>query len=102
MNHKKSLSNKEKTQKIQLLRKQRDGLIIGSYRNTLANLFLKIKDIISDNKKECLIITLQEKCFAKNEHEKNIIIDYCLDLEQLGYISIGSDQRIIITKDIDF
>ena len=102
MNQKKTLSDEEKLKKIHLLRKQRDGLIIGSYRNILANLFLKIKDIISENENNCLINTLQEKCFAKDEHEKNIIIDYCLDLEQLGYISIGSNQRIMIIKDLDF
>lgn len=102
MNHKTLLSNEEKNQKIQLLRKQRDGLIIGSYRNILADLFVKIKDIINRNENECLLNTLQEKCFAKDDHEKNIIIDYCLDLEQLGYIRIESDRRIIIIKEIDF
>lgn len=102
MNYKKSLSEEEKIQKIQLLRKQRDGLIIGSYRNILADLFVKIKDIINRNENKCLVSTVQEKCFAKDNHEKNIIIDYCLDLEQLGYISIENNQKITIIKDIDF
>ena len=54
MNHKTLLSNEEKIQKIQLLRKQRDGLIIGSYRNILADLFVKIKDIIIKQSKRIL------------------------------------------------
>lgn len=102
MKHKKIITDEEKFKKIRLLRKQRDGLIIGSYRNILADLFAKIEDIFNEAENKCLISEVQKKCMAKDCHEKNIIIDYCLDLEQLGYISIGSDQKISIIKDIDF
>ncbi len=102
MNHKKILSSEEKLQKLQLLKKQRDGLIIGNYRNILANLFVKIKETISENKNECSLSMLQTNCCAKTDHEKNVIVDYCLDLEQLGYICIENNQKIIIVKDIDF
>ena len=100
MNHKKILSPEEKRQKVGMLRKQRDGLIIGNYRNILVDLFVKIREALTDD--ECLLYIIQEKCFAKTDHQKNIIIDYCLDLEQLGYIHIKEDGRISLTKELDF
>lgn len=101
MEHKKFLSNQEKQQKIQLLKKQRDGLVIGSYGNTLAELYNKINSIISENN-QCSIKMIHDNFSIINAHEKNIIIDYCLDLEQLGYITINDNEQIQILKKIDF
>lgn len=103
MDHKKSLNSEELNQKLQFLKKQRDGLIIGDYRNILSNLYSTITSIINTNENiYCSVDMIYEKYYAKNNHEKNIIIDYCLDLEQLGYICIDNYGKVFILKKLDF
>ena len=102
MEYKILLNDEEKYRKIQFLKKQRDGLIIGSYRNILADLYTKIKIITETNNIECSVSMLQKYCHTKNQHEKNLIMDYCLDLVQLGYINIEKNEKIEILKELDF
>ncbi len=102
MDHKVILPLDEKGRKIRLLRKQRDGIIIGSYRNILADIYQKINNACVDNNGSCFVALLQDMYFASTSHKKNVILDYCLDLEQLGYIQINDCGKIIIIKEIDF
>ena len=102
MNHKATLTEDEIIKKIELLKKQRDGLIIGSYRSILADLYNNIKSVKDTIGNECFLSMLQKKYSSNNEHQKNVILDCCLDLEQLGYIQIEDNERILIKKDLDF
>lgn len=102
MKHKTILSIEEKNKKIEFLRKQCKGAIIGDYRNILASIYEKIKTISKSNDGICHIILLQKECLASTKHKENVLFDYCLDLEQLGYIQIDDDTQIRIIKELDF
>lgn len=102
MNHKNKLSLNELNEKITFLRKQRKGLIIGTYRNTLADIYNSIESLCSHNSSKCDLNELFTVCLANSNHEKNLILDYCLDLEQLGYITITENNEIVLCKTIDF
>lgn len=102
MDHKSVLLPNEKMKKLELLRKQRDGRIIGVYRNILADIYEKIEKISVDNNGICSSELLQKMYLPYTSHKKNVILDYCLDLEQLGYIQIMDSGEIIIISDLDF
>lgn len=102
MNHKKSLSSRERMKIIGFLRKQRDGLIIGEYRSLLVTIYKKIAKIINQNNGVCTISDLFDLSETKTMHERNVVIDRCMDLEQLGYIRIQNDETIDIQQELDF
>ena len=102
LKHKKKLSLNELNKKTTFLRKQREGLIIGTYRNTLADIYKSIEALYNGNSEKCELDELFTICLANSRHEKNVILDYCLDLEQLGYIKIMENNKILICKIIDF
>ena len=102
MNHKKSLSSREREDIIGFLRKQRDGLIIGEYRSLLVTIYKKISIIINQNNGVCDFSNLFDLLEAKTMHERCVIVDRCMDLEQLGYIHIRCDETINIQQEIDF
>lgn len=102
MNHKTPLSADEKFAKIEFLRKQRNGLIIGSYRNMLAELYEEIESLCKKQDISCTLENLCELKASPSPHDKNLILDRCLDLEQLGYIAIYDTGIISIVKKIDF
>lgn len=102
MDHKVVLSLNEKNKRIAFLKKQRDGKVIGQYRNILADIYKKITKVSADNNGICLIESLQEMFLPSTNHEKNVILDYCLDLEQLGYIQMKENGEINIIREMDF
>lgn len=101
MKHKNELTIKQQTNIIEYLRKQRDGLIIGTYRNTLANTYLMLLNSCKE-KQKCNLETLFNSNTFTSEHDKNAFIDSCLDLEQLGYIQFVDNFNVLILKTIDF
>ena len=90
------LKEKEKIEKISFLRKQRDGLIIGTYRNALASTYREIEA------RGTCCITATCKELGITDHEKNLLKDYCLDLEQLGYIKINEAGDVFVIQPLDF
>lgn len=102
MDHKVVLSLDEKNKKLELLRKQRDGKVIGNYRNILADIYMKIAKASVNNNGICLVESLQEMYSPCTNHKKNVILDYCLDLEQLSYIQIKENGEITVIRELDF
>ena len=101
MKHKVNLTFEEKMNKIDFLRKQRDGFIIGDYRNILAQIYNKIKNT-KNNDDTFSLDNLYQTNFSNISHNNNIILDYCLDLEQLGYIKVDENGGIEVIKELDF
>ena len=88
---------------ITWLKKQRDGLIVGDYRNILYNLYQKILSQ-STSAPPCILNNLVDtvSLYYRNEYQ---ILEFCKALEELGYIEIceSSDElAITILKPIDF
>ena len=100
INLKPKLATDERTAKIAFLRKQRDGLVIGTYRNALANTYRGIEKALLE-KGTCCIVSFCEE-YGITDHEKNLLKDQCLDLEQLRYIQIDELGNVLITKPLDF
>lgn len=100
MKHKVNLTFEEKMNKIDFLRKQRDGFIIGDYRNILAQIYKTIKNTTYDD--TFSLDKLYQTDFSNISNNKNIILDYCLDLEQLGYIKVDENGEIEVIKELDF
>ena len=100
MKHKVNLTFEEKMNKIDFLRKQRDGFIIGDYRNILAQIYKTIKNTTYED--AFSLDKLYQTNFSNISNNKNIILDYCLDLEQLGYIKVEENGKIEIIKELDF
>ncbi len=87
---------------VDFLRKQRDGLIIGEYRNILYNTY---QAIYKASKQNCFLLSdileLQKGCFVP----LGVLLSYCNDLEKLEYIRVvikKGDYEIKIIKNIDF
>lgn len=100
INLKSKFTDAETEEKITFLRKQRDGLVIGTYRNTLADVYKAItKSLLSNS--VCNILLFCEE-HGTTMHEKNLLKHYCLELEQLRYIQISESGNILITKPLDF
>ena len=94
------MTEEEITAKITFLRKQRDGLVIGTYRNTLVNAYREIEKELSGQGVCCVVSFCEEH--GTTDHGKNLLKDYCLDLEQLRYIKIDETGNIFVTKSLDF
>ena len=90
----------EREDKIAFLRKQRDGAVIGTYRNTLADVYKTIAESLVAHS-VCGLVSFCEE-HGTTEHEKNLLKDYCLELEQLQYIQIDELGNVLITKALDF
>lgn len=105
---KKVLTQEQIAEKLDYLRKQRDGLIVGDYRNYLYNLYMSLKERCSETEDgSCnpypwqILVALDRDDLYKS----NLVYTYCDDLEALGYIRMqgyGKDKKIFIIKDIDF
>lgn len=105
---KKVLTQEQIAEKLDYLRKQRDGLIVGDYRNYLYNLYMSLKERCSETEDgSCnpypwqMLVALDRDDLYKS----NLVYTYCDDLEALGYIrtqGYGKDKKIFIIKDIDF
>ena len=102
MKHKGKIDSNSRDEIISFLKKQRDGLIIGSYRNILADLYEKVLLCCKQNNGVCNISNLIEMNGQQNKHLENVTIDFCLDLEQLGYININDNDTIEIKHCLDF
>lgn len=109
MKPKKKLTKEELEEKLSWLRQQRDGLIEGNYRNYLARIYSFIKSECEKSPNgfcnpypwQCndAAYPYESKPYSK------VGLEYCRDLEQLGYISIvgyGADKQIRILKPLDF
>ena len=98
------MSNQEKNETINWLIKQRDGLIIGDYRNILYNLYQKINSLSSSKNQQCYLkdIIDTKSLYYKNENQ---LLELCETLKELGYIEISyttNNITITILKTIDF
>lgn len=97
------MRDQNKSEIITWLRKQRDGFIVGDYRNILYNLYQKISLVLS-SQETCNLNSLIDinSIYYRN---KNQLLEFCEDLRNLGYININytsNDIVITINKEIDF
>lgn len=99
----KSLSKKQSAETIEWLKKQRDGYIVGDYRNTLCHIYKEIESI-SIKEGNCVLQDLVKKNSIYYRTEAQVL-DYCNMLNALGYIDIcnHTDRTTFsILKPIDF
>ena len=88
---------------VDFLKKQRDGLIIGEYRNILHEIFQSILSKANYNK--CCYLSEIPEFQNGSILPLGILFSYCKDLEMLGYINIiqnNNDYKLIVEKDMDF
>lgn len=99
----KPLSEHQKAEKIEWLKKQRDGYIVGDYRNILCHVYQKIKSI-SMNDGCCTLEDLVKKDSIYYRTEAQLL-EYCDMLKRLDYIDIcnyADKIALTILKPIDF
>lgn len=99
----KHLSEQQKSKKIEWLKKQRDGYIVGDYRNILCHVYQNIKSI-SMNSGCCTLQDLVKKDSIYYRTEAQVL-EYCEMLKGLDYINICNHANNItftILKPIDF
>ena len=99
----KPLSEDQKIAKIEWLKKQLDGYIIGDYRNILYHVYQEIKSI-SINDGYCTLQNLikEDSIYYRTEAQ---VVELCDMLNALGYIDIcyHTDRMTFsILKPIDF
>ena len=82
----KPLSELKKTETIEWLKKQRDGYIVGDYRNILCHVYQEIKSI-SMNDGYCALQDLvkEDTIYYRTEAQ---VLELCDMLNTLGYIDI--------------
>lgn len=94
---KKGLTQEQIAEKLDYLRKQRDGLIEGEYRNYLYKLYMYLKERCTE--------TEDGSC---NPYPWQMLVAFGRDdlhKYHLGYIKMqgyGKDKKIFTIKDIDF
>lgn len=99
----KPLSEIQKTETIEWLKKQRDGYIVGDYRNILCHVYQEIKSI-SMNDGYCTLQDLvkEDTLYYRTEAQ---VLELCDMLNILGYIDIRNHSdgvKLNILKPIDF
>ena len=97
------LSIIQKAKFIEWLKKQRDGYIVGEYRNVLYYVYQEIKTI-STNHVKCTLQDLIKKDSIYYRTEAQVL-EICDMLNELGYISVcNNTNEITFTtiKPIDF
>lgn len=99
----KPLSKEQKAKTIKWLQKQRDGYIIGDYRNILYHIYQEIKSF-SENDGYCTVQNLirEDSIHYKTETQ---VLELCDMLKELGYIDICDNTyktTFYIVKPIDF
>ena len=99
----KPLSELKKTETIEWLKKQRDGYIVGDYRNILCHVYQEIKSI-SMNDGYCALQDLvkEDTIYYRTEAQ---VLELCDMLNTLGYIDIRNHSdgvKFNILKPIDF
>ena len=97
------LSELKKTETIEWLKKQRDGYIVGDYRNILCHVYQEIKSI-SMNDGYCALQDLvkEDTIYYRTEEQ---VLELCDMLNTLGYIDIRNHSdgvKLNILKPIDF
>ena len=97
------LSETQKKETIEWLKKQRDGYIVGDYRNILSHIYQEIKSF-SMNNGCCTVQDLinEDSVFYRTEVQ---ILEYCDVLKRLDYIdTFNHANKIVLTilKPIDF
>lgn len=99
----KPLSEIQKAETIEWLKKQRDGYIVGDYRNILCHVYQEIKSI-SMNDGYCALQDLvkEDTIYYRTEAQ---VLELCDMLNTLGYIDIRNHSdgvKLNILKPIDF
>ena len=102
-----SMKPKQKayTLSVDFLKKQKNGLIIGEYRNILYSIYQSIQSISNNSNNKCILLSDIFEKQTGNFVPIGVLLSYCEDLEELGYISIqkeNNDYKLVIKKDIDF
>lgn len=97
------LSENKKAETIEWLKKQRDGYIVGDYRNILYHVYQEIKSI-SMNDGYCTLQDLvrEDSIYYRTEVQ---VLEYCDMLKRLDYIDVCNHTDKIaftILKPIDF
>ena len=98
------LSENQKAETITWLKKQRDGIIVGEYRNILYDVYQSIKNISINTGHVC---TLQNLANYGSTHygSESQLLEFCDMLQELGYIDIyNRSEGVVLTilKPIDF
>ncbi|MFK5883261.1 MAG: hypothetical protein QM489_02855 [Candidatus Izemoplasma sp.] len=92
---------------IEILRKQRDDKVKGSYRESVVKVYVYLrKGIKMSDKDYCNPkYTDMSKAIFGNWNDESKIRSFIKDLRKSGYISvygIGSEKEIKIVKELDF
>ena len=98
------ISKEDIIKAVSWLKKQRDGVIIGDYRNTLYHLYQKIYDISPEPTQTCSLKDLLDETSVYYRNE-NQLLELCHVLQKLGYIemhNLTNDIKISVLKPIDF
>ncbi len=92
---------------IEVLRKQRDDKIKGSYRETVVKVYVYLKKGIKMSKTDYVNPKYSDmsKALFGDRNQERKIRSFIKDLRNSGYISVygvGEDKEIKITKELDF
>lgn len=89
---KKVLTQEQIDKKLEYLRQQRNGLIVGDYRNYLYKLYMYLKERCTETEDDsCNPYPWQMLvAIGRNDLHKPylLVYEYCNDLETLGYIKM--------------
>lgn len=100
----KPLSENQKAETIEWLKKQRDGYIVGDYRNILYHVYHKIKTISMKDEKVCTLQDLVDE-YSVYYRTESQVLEFCDMLKELDYIDVCNHTdklSFTILKPIDF
>ena len=101
------MTEEKQKEKIEYLRKQRDGIICGGYRDLLANTYKCLSDLCAKNPEGWCNPYNNQICMVVygNTYHVPMVPGFVSDLHNLGYIKSvgrGKDRKIYISKELDF
>lgn len=101
------MTEEKRLEKIDYLRKQRDGIIEGGYRDLLVATYTFLKECCAKSTDFSCNPYNNTVCMAVygNTYHVPMVSGFIRDLANLGYIKItgyGADRKITIAKELDF
>lgn len=101
------MTDEERIKKLEYLRKQKDGIVQGGYRDLLVGTYNFLKELCNANPDGWCNPYNNQISLAVYGDTYNIpmVSRFVNDLRKLGYIKIsgsGATRKIFIAKEIDF
>lgn len=102
-----SMTEEKRQEKLEYLRKQRDGIVQGGYRDLLVATHKCLSDFCKNNPEGWCNPYNNQICKVVygNTYHVPMITGFVSDLRSLGYIRIvgsGKERKIFIEKEVDF